>query len=116
MTDSASCPIVNAVVRVTPDALAVIVAVSAVGEAPISTANVAVVWPGRTTTEPGTDATGVLLARDTASPPAGAGAVSVTVPCTCVPATETLFDRKTVSSAATVTTVVTRVAVWFAPA
>ena len=43
ITDNASCPIVSEVVRVTPAALAVIVAVSADGAAPMAIANAAIV-------------------------------------------------------------------------
>ena len=71
--------------------------------------------PDGTTTVAGTAAAGVLLASETERPPAGAGAESVIVPWTGTPATDTAVERKKVCSAGTVATVVTSVAVWFAP-
>src|SRR5205807_1174660 len=46
----------------------------------VVTVNVAVVPPSGTLTVPGTEAAALLLLRDTAAPPAGAGPFRVTVP------------------------------------
>jgi hypothetical protein len=68
-------------VRVTPPALAVIVTGVDAVTALVAIAKVALVAPGGTDTPAGTVAAALPLDRETAKPPAGAGDVSVTVPC-----------------------------------
>ena len=68
-------------VRVTPPALAVIVTEVDVVTEVVAIAKVAPVAPCVTDTLAGTVAAALLLDRETAKPPAGAGDVSVTVPC-----------------------------------
>jgi hypothetical protein len=76
---------VSAAVRVTPAALAVMVAtVDAVTEA-VAMVKVALVTPAATVTLAGTVAAAVLLDSVTANPPAGAADVNVTVPWADVP-------------------------------
>lgn len=58
----------------------VIVAVAGVVTVVVETGNVAVVWPAGTVTDTGTVAAGLLLAKPTTTPLAGAGDASVTVP------------------------------------
>jgi hypothetical protein len=60
--------------------VAVIVAVVVEETGDVVTGNDALVWPCGTFTEGGTPAVGLLLARLTETPPAGAGALMVTVP------------------------------------
>ena len=92
---------VNVAVRVTVPAFAVIVTgVDAVTEL-VPIANVAVVEPCATVTLAGTVATAVLLLEsDTANPPLGAAAVSVTVPCDPFPPTTEDGLTETAESAA----------------
>jgi hypothetical protein len=71
---------VRVVVRVTPPALAVMLAEVDVVTAVVVIAKVAVVLPCATVTLAGTVAALLALLRVTGNPPAGAGAVSVTVP------------------------------------
>jgi len=52
-----------------------------------------------------------LLASETDSPPAGAGAVNVIVPCTGSPPDDTDVDKNRLCSAGTVTTVMVSAAV-----
>jgi hypothetical protein len=66
---------------VTPPALAVIVTGVDAVTALVAIANVALVAPCATDTPAGTVAAALLLDRETAKPPAGAGDVSETVPC-----------------------------------
>jgi hypothetical protein len=67
--------------------------------------------PNGTSTEAGTVAEGELLASATDSPPVGAGAVRVIVPCTGTPDIDTTLERKMLWSVGTFTTVVVSVAV-----
>jgi hypothetical protein len=76
---------VRIAVRVIPPALAVIVTGVDTVTALVAIAKVALVDPCATDTPAGTVATALLLDRETAKPPAGAGDVSVTVPCEEVP-------------------------------
>ena len=78
--------------------------------------NVCVVLPRSTVTAGGTCTSPALLASETVRPPVGAGAGSVIVPCTGTPASDTLDASSTLCSAGTTTIVVTRFAVWLAPA
>jgi hypothetical protein len=80
--------------------------------APTAIGNVWLVFPSGTTTVAGTVADAVLLARETGSPPAGAGAVSVTVPCSASPAEATGVDKRTFWSVGTTRIVVMSVVVW----
>ena len=92
---------VNVAVRVTVPALAVIVTGVEVVTALVPIANVPVVEPCATVTLAGTVATDVLpLESDTANPPAGAAAVSVTVPCDPFPPTTEDGLTETAESAA----------------
>lgn len=88
-----------------------IVAAIDAGDAPMPISNVCTVLPDGTTTTAGTVAAGVLLAREIDKPPAGAAAVSVTIPWTGKPATDTALESEIFWSVGTVTTVVTRLAV-----
>ena len=72
-------------VRVTLPTLAVIVTGVDVVTPLVGIAKIAVVDPCATDTLAGTVAAVLLLDRETASPPAGAVAVRVTVPCAAVP-------------------------------
>jgi hypothetical protein len=63
----------------------VIVAATRAVTGPVATVNVAVVAPGGTVTVDGTLAAVALLPRTMTAPPAGAAALSVTVPCVDVP-------------------------------
>ena len=56
----------------------------------VETVKVAVVWPAATMTLPETAAAALLLARETAMPPVGAGPSSVTVPVDVLPPTTTV--------------------------
>ena len=92
---------VNVAVRVAVPALAVIVTGVDVVTALVPIANVAVVAPCATVTLAGTVATDVLLLEsDTANPPVGAAAVSVTVPCDPFPPTTDDGLTETAESAA----------------
>ena len=92
---------VTVAVRVTLPALAVIVTGVDVVTTLVPTANVAVVEPCATVTLAGTVATDVLLLEsDTANPPDGAAAVSVTVPCDPFPPTTEDGLTETAESAA----------------
>jgi hypothetical protein len=72
------------VVRVTPSYDAVMVEDTSDETVDVSILNVALVEPDGTVTVAGTcTAPGLLLVRLTAAPPAGADAVSVTVPVGC---------------------------------
>jgi len=76
---------VNAAVRVTPAAVAVMVAtVDAVTDV-VPMVRVALVAPAATVTLAGTVAAALLLESVTPNPPAGAADVNVTVPCANVP-------------------------------
>ena len=90
----------NVAVRVTAPALAVIVTDVDVVTTLVPIANVAVVEPCATVTLAGTVATVLLLESDTANPPAGAAAVSVTVPCDPFPPTTEDGLTETAESAA----------------
>jgi hypothetical protein len=72
---------VRVAVRVVPPALAVIVTGVDAVTALVAIAKVALVAPCATVTPTGTVAAALLLDRETMNPPAGAGDVSVTVPC-----------------------------------
>jgi hypothetical protein len=72
---------VRVAVRVTPPALAVIVTGVDAVTALVVIAKGAFIAPCGTDTLAGTGAAALLLDRETARPPAGAGDVSVTVPC-----------------------------------
>jgi len=72
------------VILVPPD-VAVIVTWVGVATDVVVKLNVAELPPPATTTSPGTVTTGLLLWSNTTSPPAGARASSVTVPCADVP-------------------------------
>ena len=72
---------VRVVVRVTPPALAVTVTGVDAVTAVVAIVKVALVAPCNTDTPAGTVAAALLLESETAKPPAGAGEVSVTVPC-----------------------------------
>jgi hypothetical protein len=78
---------VSVAVRVTPPALAVMVAGVDVETAPVVTVKVALVAPCATVTLAGTVAAPALLASVTANPPEGAAAVKLIVPCDAVPPT-----------------------------
>lgn len=92
---------VNVAVRVVVPLLAVIVTGVDVVTPLVPIANVAVVEPCATVTSAGTVATTVLLLEsDTANPPAGAAAVSVTVPCDPFPPTTEDGLTETAESAA----------------
>lgn len=91
---------VNVAVRVTVPAFAVIVTGVDVVTALVPIANVAVVEPCATVTLAGTVATVLLLDSDTANPPLGAAAVSVTVPCDPFPPTTEDGLTETAESAA----------------
>jgi len=70
---------VNVAASVFADA-AVMVAIAGLVTVVVAIGNVAVVWPAGTVTDTGTVAAGLLLAKPTTTPPAGAGDASVTVP------------------------------------
>jgi hypothetical protein len=91
---------VNVAVRVAVPLLAVIVTGVDVVTALVPIANVAVVEPCATVTLAGTVATVLLLESDTANPPDGAAAVSVTVPCDPFPPTTDDGLTETAESAA----------------
>jgi hypothetical protein len=91
---------VSVAVRVTPAALAVIVTGVDVVTALVEIANVALVAPCATDTLAGTVAAVLLLESDTPNPPAGAAAVSVTVPCAPLPPTTLVGLTDTAESAA----------------
>jgi hypothetical protein len=78
---------VSVAVRVTPPALAVMVAGVDVETAPVVTVKVALVAPCATVTLAGTVAAPALLASVTANPPEGAAAIKLIVPCDAVPPT-----------------------------
>ena len=78
---------VSVAVRVTPPALAVMVAGVDVETALVVTVKVALVAPCATVTLAGTVAAPALLASVTANPPEGAAAVKLIVPCDAVPPT-----------------------------
>jgi hypothetical protein len=91
---------VSVAVRVTPPALAVMVtAVDAATEV-VPIPKVALVAPCATVTLAGTVAAAWLSLSVTANPPAGAAAVSVTVPCDALPPTTDDGFTETVESAA----------------
>src|SRR5262245_10684746 len=71
--------------RLTPPYDAVIVTATVPVTGPVAIVNAAVVAPAGTVTEDGTLAWLALLPRTITAPPAGAGALSVTVPCVDVP-------------------------------
>jgi hypothetical protein len=79
-TSGAGAFTVSIAVRVTPPAAAVMVTLVAEATEVVATVKVAVVAPAATVTEAGTVADALLEERVTAVPPAGAAAVSVTVP------------------------------------
>jgi hypothetical protein len=87
-------------VRVTLPALAVIVTGVDVLTALVGIAKVADVDPCATDTLAGTVAAVLLLDSETASPPAGAVAVRVTVPCAAVPPVTLVGFTDTAESAA----------------
>lgn len=94
----------RAALRVTPPAVAEIVVEVAVTRGWAAIGNVALVVPGATTTFAGTEApAGLLLARATTVPPAGAAADSVTVPTTAPPATALVPESTRVASAGVAT-------------
>jgi len=71
---------VSVEVLLVPLSVAVIVAEAEAETAVVAMANVAVVLPAATVTEPGTVAAALLLDNETAIPPEGAAAARVTVP------------------------------------
>lgn len=75
----------NVVVWLTPEYVAVIVAVDDVDAATVSIENVWLVDPAATRTLAGTVATDVLLDKLTRAPPVGAAADKDTVPVTSSP-------------------------------
>ena len=88
------------VALLTPPALAVIVAVVVVLTAEAVAVNAALVAPAATVTEPGTVTAELLLASDTASPPLGAAAVSVTLHASePAPVSEPLLQLTALSAA-----------------
>jgi hypothetical protein len=88
-------------VRVTPPALAVIVTGVDAVTALVAIAKVALVAPCATDMLAGTVAAAVLLLdSETASPPAGAADVRVTVPCEELPPVTLVGFTETVDSAA----------------
>jgi hypothetical protein len=91
---------VRVAVRVTPPALAVIVTGVDAVTALVAIPKVALVAPCATDTPAGTVAAVLLLDRDTAKPPAGAGDVSVTVPCDEAPPVTLVGFTDTVERAA----------------
>jgi hypothetical protein len=102
---------VRVAVRVTPPALAVIVTGVDAVTAPVAIAKVVLVAPCATDTPAGTVAAALLLDRDTAKPPAGAGDVSVTVPCEEAPPVTLAGFTATVESDAAAAGVTVRLAV-----
>lgn len=86
--------------RVTPDALAAIVAVVDAATWIVAIANDAVTAPGATVTVAGTLAALLLSLSVTANPPAGAADVSVTVPCAPFPPVTLAGFTETAESAA----------------
>jgi len=94
---------VSAAVRVTPPALAVIVADVDAVTVLVVIGKVAINAPAATVTFAGTVAAALLLVRATADPPAGAAAVSSTVPCEAVPPVTVVGLTDTVESDADVT-------------
>jgi hypothetical protein len=93
---------VSVAVRFTPPALAVMVTEVDADTEVVATLNVALVAPARTVTEAGTVAEALLEERVTAVPPAGAAAVSVTVPVEDEPpVTEAGLTERLESAAAT---------------
>jgi hypothetical protein len=103
---------VRVAVRETPPALAVMVTGVDVVTALVGIAKVALVAPCATDTPAGTVAAAVLLLdRDTAKPPAGAGDVSVTVPCDEAPPVTLAGFTATVESDAAADGVTVRSAV-----
>src|SRR5207247_529263 len=91
---------VSPAVRVTPPALAVMVAtVDAVTDV-VAMAAVALVAPAATVTLPGTVAAPLLLVSVTPIPPAGAADVNVTVACADVPPPTTLAGRSPIADSA----------------
>ena len=98
-------------VRVTPPALAVIVTGVDAVTALVAIAKVALVAPCATDTLAGGVAAALLLDRETAKPPAGAGDVSVTVPCDEAPPVTVAGFTATVESDAAAAGVTVRSAV-----
>jgi len=92
---------VSAAVRVTLPAVAVIVTVVEAATVVVAIAKVALVAPWATVTLAGVDAALLLSLRETTSPPDGAAAVNVTVPCEALPPTTELGVTDTADSAAT---------------
>ena len=100
---AAFCPAgvtVSAAVRVTLPAVAVIVTVVEAVTVVVAIAKVALVAPWATVTLAGVDAALLLSLRATTSPPDGAAAVNVTVPCDALPPTTELGVTDTADSAA----------------
>jgi hypothetical protein len=91
---------VSVVVLVTPPAAAVIVTAVDVVTGLVETVNVALVAPWATVTLAGTLADVLVFESDTTKPPAGAGAVSVTVPCAVWPPVTLDGETDTAESAA----------------
>ena len=94
---------VSEAVRVTAPSLAVIVADVDAVTALVVTGKVAINAPAATVTFAGTVAAALLLVRATADPPAGAAAVSSTVPCEAVPPVTVVGLTDTVESDSDVT-------------
>lgn len=90
---------VRAAVRVTPPALAVIVADVDVVTVLVVIAKVAMVAPAATVTFVGTAPAVLLLVSATANPPDGAAAVRVMIPCEAVPPVTLVGSTATADSA-----------------
>ena len=91
----ATAPIVNDAFCDAPFDEAVIVTATGDGALEVSISNVCAETPTGTVTVEGTVASGLLLTSATARPPAGAGAVNVSVPCSGCPPAAT-FDDSTI--------------------
>ena len=105
---------VSAFVRVTPAALAVMVATVDAVTPTVLTVNSALVAPAATVTLAGTVAAALALESATLNPPAGAADVNVTVPCADVPPVTLVGLTETADSEA-VGGVTVSVAVFVAP-